>query len=383
MELAFSLDTYLARVADVQRRLRDRGLDAALISMPDSVHWLTGVDSVGYLWPQALIVPADAGSAPIYVTRTTEEPGVDTASWVTEHYFYDISEEEPIDAIVGEIRRRGFADRVLGIEEDAFTMLPSSHRRIVNDLPEARFEDCSYIVPEARLIKTPAELSYQRQAAQIADYAMARVMDSIEVGMSEVQVAGLAAAALGEAGGEHAAIPPMVVSGRRSALVHNMASRKTIAYGDVVCLELAGVVHRYHAVLMRTVSLGDPGARVHEVAELAKQAHEAAIEKTAAGLEVWEPEEAARAILEPAGLHRNRCHRIGYSLGVAYPPGWLEPMTMVKGDPHRFEPGMSFTVEPNLHLPEEGFGVKIGETVECTADGPRTMSSLSHDLVVL
>src|SRR5690606_24014238 len=106
--------------------------------------------------------------------------------------------------------------------------------------------------------------------------------------------------------------------------------------------ELAGVVHRYHAVLMRTVSLGDPGSRVHEVAELTKQAHEAAIEKTAAGLEVWEPEEAARAILEPAGLHKNRCHRIGYSLGVAYPPGWLEPMTMVKGDPHRFEPGMSF-----------------------------------------
>lgn len=382
MELAFSLDTYLRRVADVQRRLRERGLDLALISMPDSIHWLTGVDSVGYLWPQALLVPADDGAAPIYVTRTTEGPGVDAASWLTERYLYDISEEDPVDAIVGEIRRRGFADRAIGIEDDAFTMLPSTHRRITAELEEARFEDCSYIVPEARLVKTPAELAYQRQAAQIADYAMAKVIESIRIGMSEVEIAGLAAAALGEAGGEHAAIPPMVVSGSRSALVHCMASRKTIAYGDVVCLELAGVVNRYHAVLMRTVSIGEPSARVREVAELAKQAHEAAIAKTAPGIEVWEPEEAARAVLEPAGLHANRCHRIGYSLGVAYPPGWLEPMTMVQGDPHRFAPGMSFTVEPNLHLPEEGFGIKIGETVECTADGPRTMSALSHDLFV-
>ncbi len=381
MQLAFSLDAYRTRVADVQRRIKDRGLDAALISMPDSVFWLTGVDSVGYLWPQALIVPVDG--APIYVTRTTEEPGVDAASWLEERYFYDISREDPVEAIVGEIRRRGLGSGRLGIEEEAFTMLPSTHRRIGEGLPDAAFEDCSYIVPEARLVKSPAELAFQRQAARIADHAMARVIAAVRPGVSEVELAGIAAAALGEAGGEHAAIPPMVVSGERSALVHCMASRRTVAVGDVVCLELAGVVHRYHAVLMRTVSVGEPSPRVREVSELAREAHLAAMAKTAPGIEVWEPEEAARAVLEPAGLHGNRCHRIGYSLGVAYPPGWLEPMMMAKGDPHRFAPGMSYTVEPNLHLPAEGFGIKIGETVECTESGPRSMTSLGHDIFVV
>lgn len=378
MQLAFPLETYALRLADVQRRMRERELDAMLVSMPDSVFWLTGVDSVGYLWPQALIVPVDG--QPIFVTRTTEAPGVHAASWLTGSRFYDIAEQDPVDAIVAEVRDRGFGSGRLGIEYDAFTMLPSTQRRIEYSLPDATFSECSYIIPEARLVKTEAELVFQRQAARIADFAMEQVIGAVRAGVSEVELAGIAAAALGEAGGEHAAIPPMVVSGERSALVHCMASRRTLAVGDVVCIELAGVVHRYHAVLMRTVSIGAPSARVREVSELARDAHLAAIAKTAAGTEVWEPEEAARRVLEPAGLHGNRCHRIGYSLGVAYPPGWLEPMMMQKGDPHRFEPGMSYTVEPNLHLPEEGFGIKIGETVECTSSGPRSMSALSHDI---
>lgn len=383
LNLAFPLTTYRERLSDVQRRMRETGLDAMLVTMPDAVFWLAGVDSVGYLWPQALIIAADAGSEPSFVTRTTEAPGVDACSWLSQRRFYDIAVTDPVDALIEAISELGFGSARIGLEVDAFTMLPSTYRRIVESFPDAQFDDCSYMVPEARLVKTDAELAYQRQAAAIADRAMQEVISHVRPGISELELAGIAARALGEAGGEHAAIPPMVVSGERSALVHCMASRRVLGRGDVVCIELAGVVHRYHAVLMRTATVGEPGPRVREVAELQKQAHLAAVAKSVPGVAVHEPEDAARAVLEPAGLHGNRCHRIGYSLGVAYPPGWLEPMTMVQGDPHRFAPGMSFTVEPNLHLPEEGFGLKLGETVECTADGPRTMTALPHDLLIV
>lgn len=383
LELAFPLTTYRARLRDVQRRMREASLDAMLVTMPDAVHWLTGVDSVGYLWPQALIVTADVDSEPTFITRTTEGPGVDACSWLSQRRFYDISEKDPVDELINTLLDLGLSASRLGLETDAFTMLPSTYLRIVSAFPDAQFSNSSYVVPEARLVKSEAELAYQRRAAAIADHAMREVLAHVRPGISELELAGIAARALGEAGGEHAAIPPMVVSGERSALVHCMAGRRVLGHGDVVCIELAGVVHRYHAVLMRTATVGEPGARIREVAELQKQAHLAAVAKTAPGIAVHEPEDAARDVLEPAELHGNRCHRIGYSLGVAYPPGWLEPMTMVQGDPHRFAPGMSFTVEPNLHLPEEGFGLKLGETVECTADGPRTMTALPHDLFIV
>lgn len=382
MQLAFPLDTFRKRVEDVQHRLREQDIDAILVSMPDAVYWLSGVDSVGYLWPQALLVPAATGSEPVFITRTTEAPGVDAASWLTERRFYDISVSDPVDAIIGAVRELAPLGR-MGIERDAFTMLPSTVQRITDAFPGVTWVDASYVVPEARLIKTPAELAYQRQAAQIADRAMQITIAAVRPGVSEVELAGIAAAALGAAGGEHAAIPPMVVSGERSALVHCMASRRTVSVGDVVCIELAGVMHRYHAVLMRSVVVGLASPRVLEVAQCQQESHLAAINACVAGRPVHEPEDAARAVLEPAGLHQARCHRIGYSLGVAYPPGWLEPMTMVQGDDHVFAPGMSFTVEPNLHLPGEGFGLKLGDTVECTAEGPRNMSSLGHELVLV
>lgn len=379
MQLAFPLDTYRQRLEDVQRRLRDRDIEAMLVSMPDAVFWLSGVDSVGYLWPQALLVPSSAGSEPVFITRTTEAPGVDAASSLRERRFYDISVTDPVEAIIDAVHELA-PTRRMGIERHAFTMLPSTAQRITEAFADVEWVDASYVVPEARLIKTPAELAYQRQAAQIADEAMLATISAVRPGVSEVELAGIAAAALGAGGGEHAAIAPMVVSGERSALVHCMASRRTVSVGDVVCIELAGVVHRYHAVLMRSVVVGRPTARVLEVAKHQKESHLAAIDACAVGRPVHEPENAARAVLGPVGLHGARCHRIGYSLGVAYPPGWLEPMTMVEGDKHIFAPGMSFTVEPNLHLPEEGFGLKLGDTVECTAAGPRNMSSLDHDL---
>jgi Xaa-Pro aminopeptidase len=380
VQLAFPVDTYRKRLENVQQRLREQDVDSMLISMPDAVFWLTGVDSVGYLWPQALLVPAAPGGEPVFITRTTEQPGVDACSWLSERRFYDIAVTDPVDAIIAAVRELGPGNR-MGIESNAFTMVPSTAERIAEAFPGVTWVDASFLVPEARLVKTPAELAYQRQAAQIADQAMQTTIAAVRPGVSEVELAGIAAAALGAHGSEHAAIPPMVVSGERSALVHCMATRRVVSTGDVVCIELAGVVHRYHAVLMRSVVVGRSSARVLEVAARQKECHLAAVDACVAGQPVHEPEDAARAVLDPVGLHQYRCHRIGYSLGVAYPPGWLEPMTMVRGDKHVFEPGMSFTVEPNLHLPAEGFGLKLGDTVECTADGPRNLSSLAHDLV--
>jgi Xaa-Pro aminopeptidase len=58
-------------------------------------------------------------------------------------------------------------------------------------------------------------------------------------------------------------------------------------------------------------------------------------------------------------------------------------MTLVAGDDHVLAPGMSFTIEPNLHLPDEGFGVKMGETVLCTESGPESLTRYDHTLHVI
>ncbi|HEY8582825.1 MAG TPA: Xaa-Pro peptidase family protein [Capillimicrobium sp.] len=379
MYLPFSLTTYDERVERTRGAIRERDLDAIVVTLPDAITWLTGFDTIGYLWAQSLLVDLSADE-PVLHTRTTEMPGALASCWLRAPVFYDITKADPVHVLVETIRQRGLADGRLGIDLRSFTFLPAQWDELKRLLPEATFEDTTDLVAELRVVKSPEEIAFQRQAAEMADHALEAAVAALRPGVSETAIAGLAAQALGEAGSEYAAIPPMVVSGPRSALVHAMASRRTISRGDVVCIELGASVNRYHAIVMRTAVVGAPSRRVSEVASCVREGYLAAVDAAGPGAAAREPDDACNAVLERMDLVRRRCHRIGYSIGVAYPPGWLEPMMLVDGDPHVLEPGMSFSLEPNLSLHDEGFGIKLGDTVLCTADGAERLSKIEPDL---
>ena len=375
MQLAFPLTTYHARVARVRETARAQGLDAVVVTLPDAIHWLTGFDTIGYLWSQALVVD-HADGEPVLHTRTTEQPGVEATTWLTAPKLYDIATEDPTEGLAATLRERGHAAGRVGIDLRSFAFLPAQWEQIKRLLPEVEWVDTTDLVAELRLVKTQRELAYQREAAAIADAAMHATLQALRPGISEVELAGVAAAALGAAGSEYAAIPPMVVSGPRTGMVHAMASRRVIGHGDVVCVELGAAVHRYHAIVMRTAVVGVAPPRVRDVHDCARRGLEAAFAAAGPGAPAHAPDDACNAVLAELDLVRRRCHRIGYSIGVAYPPGWLEPMMLVAGDPHVLGPGMSFSLEPNLTLADEGFGIKIGETVVCTEGGAERLSAV-------
>lgn len=382
MDLAFGLNVYEERVERTLKRMAAEGVEALIVTMPDNINYLCGFDSLGYLWYQALLL-SPALSEPLFVTRTTEEPPTWETSAVRSALFYDISKEDPLALLAARLKQAGLGDRRIGVELAAFTFLPAQWERLKALLPEARFADASTLVAEERLVKSPQEIAYQASAAQMADYAMQKAFEALRPGLSEIALAGIVAAALAEAGSEYAAIPPMVASGPRSAMIHGMASNRTMRLGDVVIIEFAGVCRRYHAVLMRSAVLGRPGERLLTISRTMSEAMTAAIAALRPGAPAGAPNRACNAVTDELGITGNRAHRIGYSLGIAYPPTWLEAMILDDPDPHRIAPGMSFTIEPNMAFPEEGFGYKMGETVLCTAEGGRSLSALGHELVVI
>lgn len=382
MLTAFPLATYRSRIANVRKRLEASGLDALVVNMPDNINYLSGFDSLGFLWYQALIITARP-SAPIFFTRNSEEPCVHELSAIESATYYDIATQDPIELVASALKNAGVAGGRIGLELQAFTFLPDQYLRLRKLLPSAQFEDVSSLVCQERLIKTPQEVEYQRTAARMADYAMKAAFTTLRPGISEVAVAGRIAAALGEAGSEYAAISPMVATGRRSAMTHAMPSRQVISTGDVVIIELAGVCNRYHSILMRTAVVGRPSARVRETSALLAEAFQAAVEACKPGAPVGGPNTLCNSILNRLNLSRTRVHRIGYSLGLAYPPTWLEALILDESVDATFAPNMSFTIEPNLSLYDEGFGLKLGDTVLCTAGGPVSLSELPPTLTVI
>jgi len=382
MLTAFPAHTYRKRLQGVMTRMAARGLDALVVNFPDNINYLTGFDSLGFLWYQALIISPQL-KEPVFITRTSERPCTWELSCIREAIFYDIAKQDPLEIVANVLKDCGVARGRIGIESIAFTFTASQYIALAGHMSEATLEDASIIVAEERLIKTEEELQFQRQAARMADTAMRAAFEALRPGISEIEISGVVAKALAEAGSEYAAISPMCATGRRSTMTHAMPHRQTIAEGDVVILEHAGVYNRYHAILMRTAVIGRPSPRVKAVAELLAEAFHAAIETARPGTPVGEVNSVCNRILDRMQLSGTRVHRIGYSLGLAYPPTWLEAMMLDESDDHVFEPNMSFSVEPNLSLYEEGFGLKMGDTVVCEAAGSVSMSELAPEMLVI
>ena len=382
MDLPFSSATYDDRMARVLDRMKDAQIDALLVNLPDNLYYLCSHEAIGYFWFQTLIV-SPALAEPIFITRISEQASVEETSTLRAARYYRMHFDDPIEILAEVLEANGLATGAIGVEMQAYNIRPAHWDRMRELLPEATFKDASLLVLDERLIKSPEELTYQRKGAQAADHAMRAAFEALRPGISEIEIAGVIAKALADAGGEYAGFPPMVVSGPRSAMIHGLQGNRRLAAGDVVTFEFAGVCRRYHAVMMRTAVIGRPSPRLREVAGCVKEATEAAIAVARAGNATSAPKHAADKKLDRLDLARRRVHRVGYSIGIGFPPAWVEYMALEDTDPHTLAANMSFTVEPNVSLPEEGFGYKLGDTVLCTAEGGESLHDLDNDLVII
>ena len=216
MMTAFPLRTYRQRIDAVKRRMSERGLDALVVNYPDNINYLTGFDSLGFLWYQALIISPKLAN-PIFLTRTSEEPCTYELSSLEEGIFYDIAKQDPLRIVADSLEGLGLSQGRIGLEMQASTFSPLQYTTLLRHMPNAHFEDASVVVAEERLIKTAEEIEYQRSAARMADYGMRAAFEALRPGMSEVEISGVVSKALGEAGSEYSAISPMCATGRPSS----------------------------------------------------------------------------------------------------------------------------------------------------------------------
>jgi Xaa-Pro dipeptidase len=96
------------------------------------------------------------------------------------------------------------------------------------------------------------------------------------------------------------------------------------------------------------------------------------------GVPAEEVDAAARAVIDEAGYGEYFFHRTGHGLGLE----GHEPPYIIAGNEQLLEPGMTFTVEPGIYLPEWG-GVRIEDDVLVTPDGGESLTAFQRDLLPL
>jgi Xaa-Pro dipeptidase len=162
----------------------------------------------------------------------------------------------------------------------------------------------------------------------------------------------------------------LVQFGPLSALPHGRPHGDELREGTVVLIDGGCEVDGYWSDITRTQFFGgEPPAEFQKVHAIVHDAQSAAIAKARPGVAAQDIDRAARAVIEKAGYGAFFTHRLGHGLGM----DGHEPVYMVEGNTQPLEPGLVFTVEPGIYLPER-FGVRIEDDVVCGADGAIVMS---------
>jgi Xaa-Pro dipeptidase len=371
--LPFTLAEYRQRLAQVQRHLAARNIDACLISIPENIYYLTGFTSTGYYMYQTLILPAEG--EPSFVTYLEEKINVARRSWMEGCLTYSVV-EDPVAVTVRAVREMGLEDKVLAIEESGFFFPIRTYKRLLELLPRARWTDGSGAVEQARLVKSPAEIAYIRQGAKAAMAGMKAALAAIGSGRTENDLAAEVYRATLQHGSEYPGSPPYVVSGERSGLPHGTWEGRVLREGDIVFLEHSGCIKRYSAAMMRTAFLGEPPEVVRRTAAIILEGLAKAIEIIRPGVTSGEVDAACRGTILAAGFS-DYTHETGYSIGVCYPPGWNEShiMNLHPGDDTVLQANMVFHLVPSLIIPEMNGHVGFSDTVVVTDDGNEVLTN--------
>jgi Xaa-Pro dipeptidase len=364
-----------ARLATLRAFMLGRGLDAVLVSAPENIFYLTGLDHWGYFAPHILIVPRQGEV--VLVTRAME--GVTVANQVRNARFEGHGDHETAaDAAGRALHGCGLTLRDIGTEQWSSGLPDGLAKALARALPQARWHDVSGLIDRLRLVKSPVEQACMRAAAQVSDAAMAAAIEAVTVGATERQVAAACHKAMIEAGGTFPGFGPFIRSTRRLGEEHTTWGDATLEEGDAVFLELSGCVGRYHAPLGRLVHVGRLPEGTSEMAALCHEAFAAVIAALRPGVLARDVYAAWQAVVDRGGLGHYRRHHCGYVVGIGFPPSWTggNSVTGLRSDSAlELGAGMTFHILSWLMGPGQGWGdYFLSDTVLLGEDGAEVLT---------
>jgi Xaa-Pro aminopeptidase len=387
--LAFSRDEYAARLLATRQEMSDRKLDLLVVSDIANQYYLTGYDGWSFYLPQLVIVPIE-DEEPVWIGRAMDAAGGKLTAWMGPENIIGFPEtyvhrpdRHPMDWMAEWIRSKGWGKRRIGIELDTYYFSPKAHARLTAGLPDATWIDTDLLVNWLRAVKSPAEIAYQRKASVLAAASVRAAYEVIAPGVRECDaIARIYAAQVAGApdfAGDISALPPTILGGENASAPHLMWSERRFGADETVALELAGVCRHYTAGLARTLQLGTKPQKVADVEKAVLEGMDAVLSTMRSGITGEAVEAAWRAVIQRYGLKKES--RIGYSMGIGYPPDWGERTISLRPDDHNvLKPGN--VLHCILGMWMEGWGIEISETILVTNRGCEPLANFPRPIFV-
>ncbi|WP_078595998.1 M24 family metallopeptidase [Evansella clarkii] len=384
----FSNEEYNDRIRKTKQKMESEGIEVLLITNPANMNYLTGYDGWAFYVHQLLIVALEL-EEPIWAGRQMDANGAKMTTWLkpeniisyTDEYVQS-AERHPMDFICSILKDKRLLGKSIAAELDTYYFSSLCYERLQNGMPNVQFKNGTGLVNHIRMIKSETEIEYMKRAARLVENAMRTGVDSLAPGVRECDVAAdiyhAQISGTEEFGGDYPAIVPLMPSGKKTSSPHLTWTDERYKPDDTVILELAGCYKRYHSPLARTIILGQPSLHVRELADVVLEGLNETLAIIRPGITCEMVEEKWRKTIARHGYQKDS--RIGYSVGLNYPPDWGEHTASLRqGDKTILQPNMTFHIIPGIWF--EDYGVEFSETFRVTESGCEILANFPRDLI--
>ncbi|RWA46137.1 creatininase [Cupriavidus sp. UYMSc13B] len=373
-QLLFSLDEYHQRVARVRKHMQQRNVDLLLVDQTEFLFYLTGF-SISENMYRACLLPLEGD--PVMILRAVDEGPFLEHTWMSDYVGFS-DWEDPLEVIAAVVRRKGWKNSTIGIDEESYCLTLRRYRQLQELLPDNRIADFSGVLEQLRASKSPAEIAYVRQASHVCDVAMAEAIAEAGVGTSERDAAAVVHGCFMRMGADTSRAG-IITSGNGDAFLHGNLHSHPLASGDILHMELLPFIRGYSARLMRPTVIGESTSKQREIAERLLDIQDAQFAAMKPGVVAAELDSMVRKPLLSEGLRSSYPNISGYSLG------YFPLSTPRTSDFTRvFRPNADWVLQPGMifHMYVSASGLAFSETVLVTETGIELLTKSPRKLSV-
>ena len=384
MAVHFTKQEFKNRKEKVLKNMNEANIDALLMFKQESMYWLTGYDTFGYVFFQCLVL--DKSGNVILLTRAPDLRQAQNTSIIKDiRIWIDQDDANPNDDLKKILNELKLEDKKIGIEYDAYG-LTGRNAMLLNQSLNGyyKIEDKSELISKLRVIKSVEEILYVRKAAELADKALDEVWKNTKAGISEGKILADMQKVIFENGGDYPANEFIIGSGHNALLCRYQSEKRILSNPDQLTIEWAGVFKHYHSAMFRTIPIGKANPKHYKMYDACLEALTKCEERLVPGNTVGEVFEIHAKTLDVLGYKKSRMNACGYSLGATFSPNWMDTPPMIfAGNPLILKPGMIFFMHMIIMDSENQLAMNLGETYLVTEKGNERLGKKKLDLVIL
>jgi Xaa-Pro dipeptidase len=349
----------------------------------ESMYWLTGYDTFGYVFFQTLIL--DQKGNVILLTRAPDLRQAQNTSniediriWVDKD---GVNPTDDLKIILNELNLKG---KKIGVEYEAYGMTGRNALRLNKALDGyCDLEDQSELITKLRVIKSKEEIIYVKKAAELADNALDEAWKYTKAGASESKILAEMQRVIFEGGGDYPANEFIIGSGHNALLCRYQAEKRNLSTTDQLSLEWAGTYKHYHSAMFRTIPVGKADPKHIKMHEACAEALTNCANNLVPGNTAGDIFDVHAKTFDDLGFNKARMNACGYSLGSTFAPNWMDWPMLYTGNPYKIVSGNVFFMHMILMDSENQLAMNLGETYLVTKNGNERLGKQKLDLVVL